>query len=655
MAIEFVTDRGRSIKLGDLLGKGGEANVYNVDGDHDVVAKVYHSAPTKDKQEKLAWMTRLSTPDLSKFAAWPVATIQRRGQGTTAGVLMPRVENAREIHELYGPAHRRTEFPTADWHFLIRAARNCAAAFSTLHAKSIIVGDVNQGNLLVTRQAVIKMIDCDSFQLTASGRLFRCTVGVAHFQPPELQTARFDSIVRTPNHDNFGLAVVIFHLLFMGRHPFSVKPLDREDISIEDAIKSTRFPYGKRASTFRVAPPPHSLQLTNISSELAGYFESAFSSATTGGGRPTASQWASALASFESKLTKCSDDAGHVYFGPINACPWCTFEHNGGPDFFVSVSVARTSTAFQTFDLEQAWSKIAFVQAPKNRFCEANRLSTANIPTFEIPPQFINEVKFQQLLKKISTAGAFASLFGLIYGPILIVTAPLAILFGIAYLTISNCSNFKEYKLQKQKISSEKRHAVSRLTAMLKTVRNRGQAEFETKFGQLELAYIQYKSLADRYTKAKAALNADASNRQRDEWLDRYYISQAVLSGIGPGRVATLQSYGIETARDISREHVSRIPGFGPVLTSTLVAWRGVCESSFHFDPLRGIPATDIQQLERTLAIERTGLMRTLQNGASTLEQIAARTNSVVSRLDAELVKAEYELAKADKEVASCS
>ena len=653
--MEYVTDRGRTIKRGSLLGKGGEASVYKGEGSRDVGAKVYHSPPTQDKQNKIAWMTRLATPELSKFAAWPIETIQQRGQATTAGVLMPRVESAREIHELYGPAHRRSEFPAADWRFLIRAARNCAAAFATLHDKSIVIGDVNQGNLLVTRQAIIKMIDCDSFQLTGNGQLFRCTVGVAHFQPPELQTARFDSVLRTPNHDNFGLAVLIFHLLFMGRHPFSVRPLDREDISIEDAIKATRFPYGKHATKFRVAPPPHSLQLANVSTQLAGYFESAFSASTTGGGRPTAKQWATALESFESSLTKCNDDAGHVYYGAVNACPWCAFERNGGPDFFVSVSVARTSTAFRTFDLDRTWSGIASIQSPKNRFRPATRISVESIPSQAVPPQFNKEIKFQKLLKDIALAGAFASLFAILYGPILVLTVPIAVLFGGFYFVISSGSNFGAYKQEKRSAANEKRQATAKINEALRINGTRGQTAFETKFKELEAAYLQYKSLADRYAREKADLQTDAANRQLAEWLDRQYISQASLSGIGPGRVATLQSYGIETALDVSRDHVRQIPGFGPSLTSKLVSWRIVCESRFRFDARKGIPKSDVQKLERRYSVERAGLIRTLQNGAAALEKIGTQTNAVVTGLDAELSKAEYEQAKAEKELASCS
>jgi DNA-binding helix-hairpin-helix protein with protein kinase domain len=63
----------------------------------------------------------------------------------------------------------------------------------------------------------VSLIDCDSFQISSHGRYFLCEVGVPLYTPPELQEKEFKHVVRTPNHDNFGLAVLLFHLLFMGR------------------------------------------------------------------------------------------------------------------------------------------------------------------------------------------------------------------------------------------------------------------------------------------------------------------------------------------------------------------------------------------------------------------------------------------------------
>lgn len=41
----------------------------------------------------------------------------------------------------------------------------------------------------------------------AAGRTFTCDVGVALFTPPALQGRPFRNLIRTPDHDRFGLAV----------------------------------------------------------------------------------------------------------------------------------------------------------------------------------------------------------------------------------------------------------------------------------------------------------------------------------------------------------------------------------------------------------------------------------------------------------------
>lgn len=76
---------------------------------------------------------------------------------------------------------------------------------------------MNERNLLVsTHDATVRIIDCDSFQVRAGSQLFVCEVGVPLYTPPELQGAALGE--RTVVHDLFGLAVVIFQLLFVGGH-----------------------------------------------------------------------------------------------------------------------------------------------------------------------------------------------------------------------------------------------------------------------------------------------------------------------------------------------------------------------------------------------------------------------------------------------------
>ncbi len=210
------------VDLGDEVGRGGEGSVFEVEGNPSLVAKVYHKLPLpEDQVAKLRAMSALWSGNLEKIAAWPRTILFDPVQRKPCGLLMSKMEGARPLHELYGTTNRRRHFPDVGWHHLVLAARNAAAAFNTLHSAGIVVGDVNQGNLLVDSKMCVRMIDCDSFQITREGKTYNCPVGSPHFTPPELQGQRLREVVRTVNHDRFGLATLIFHLLFVGRHPFA--------------------------------------------------------------------------------------------------------------------------------------------------------------------------------------------------------------------------------------------------------------------------------------------------------------------------------------------------------------------------------------------------------------------------------------------------
>jgi len=175
----------------------------------------------------------------------------------------------------------------------VNAARNVAAAFEAIHTLGHVIGDVNQGNVVIANNSVVKLIDCDSFQIAANGKLYLCEVGVPHFTPPELQNLKsFHGTPRTINHDNFGLAVLCFHLLFMGRHPFSGVYSGSEDMSIEKAIESFRFAFGKHASSKGMSPPPNCVAMDIVPPQVASLFERAFlKSDAHQDRRPKAREW----------------------------------------------------------------------------------------------------------------------------------------------------------------------------------------------------------------------------------------------------------------------------------------------------------------------------------------------------------------------------
>src|SRR5947209_2935353 len=142
---------------------------------------------------------------------------------------------------LYNPVQRLKCYPRAGWDFQVRAAWNLAAAFDEVHKAGGLVGDVNQSNAQVSTRALVRLIDCDSFQIRANGKAYLCEVRVAHYIPPELQGKSLHGLIRTENHDAFGLAVLIYQLLFVGKHPFMGIDLGSGDPPFEQLIAEFRF------------------------------------------------------------------------------------------------------------------------------------------------------------------------------------------------------------------------------------------------------------------------------------------------------------------------------------------------------------------------------------------------------------------------------
>ena len=358
---------GRPIHLGQKLGTGGEGTVFEVAAASDLVAKVYHKAPPPRTAAKLLTMVGLARDEIVRVAAWPTATLHERLGGPTVGLLMCRVKDFKEIHALYSPAHRKTTFPRADWKFLITTAMNCAATLENLHSFGVVVGDVNQSNVMVSATGLITLIDCDSYQIQANGQTYPCEVGVPLFTPPELQGQNFRGLTRTPNHDRFGLAVLIFHLLFMGRHPFAGRFLGSGEMPIERAISEYRFAYGRSARSYEMQTPMHALPLSAVSSQLVDMFERAFSQqASQGNVRPTGSDWYNTLKGFLQSLRSCPADRGHVYAAHLPSCPWCNLMKQGAPNFFISVAffIPGASQTGPMFVLATVWMRIEQIRPP---------------------------------------------------------------------------------------------------------------------------------------------------------------------------------------------------------------------------------------------------------------------------------------------------
>ena len=282
-------------------------------------------------------MVCLANPQLLALAAWPTDLLYDARTRQLAGFLMPRLTDCHPIQQLYNPVQRLRSFPRAAWNFQTHAALNLAAAFDEVHKAGCLVGDVNQSNVQVSNQALVRLIDCDSFQVRMNGKAFLCEVGVAHYIPPELQGKSLRSLVRTENHDRFGLAVLIYQLLFVGRHPYAGIYGGKGDPSFEQLIADFRFSQGPAASDWGMAPPPHTPTFADIPPELCGLFRRSFERGSETGRRPRPAEWMGALQRLEQSMAQCSADPGHKYWHGAKSCVWCRLANRGGPEYYFGV------------------------------------------------------------------------------------------------------------------------------------------------------------------------------------------------------------------------------------------------------------------------------------------------------------------------------
>lgn len=314
---------------GPLLGRGGEASLYTVPGRSDLAAKIYHN-PTEEHAEKLAAM--LAAPPVAPpqsgqhvTLAWPMnRLLEPSGEGRVIGYLMPRIDNAHLIWEIYNPGVRREICPQFHYGSLLRIAYNLAAVVRTVHECGYVAGDLNESNVLVTAQGQVTLIDVDSFQAPGRDRLYRCRVGRPEYTPPELQGVSFADVDRLPQHDTFALAVLIFQLLMQGIHPFAgTFTGNGEPNSIAARIVSGDWPYAwRRTGSIQPSPhaPPWFVLPPSIQELLQRCFEDAHTEPEL---RPSAAEWQHALEETESELTSCVRDSQHVYPRRLDRCPWC--------------------------------------------------------------------------------------------------------------------------------------------------------------------------------------------------------------------------------------------------------------------------------------------------------------------------------------------
>lgn len=659
---------------------GGEGAVFDVQNCPNLVAKLYSKPQSKERCDKLRAMAKLCSLDLLKIAAWPTATLNTGNPAVVDGILMPKVAGYLEIHHLYSVAQRKKDFPEVDWGFLLHTARNCAIAFESVHQHGHVVGDVNQKNVMVSRKGIVAFVDCDSFQVREGARIFRCGVGVDEYTPPELQGKNFASLDRVPDHDLFGLSVLIFHLLMMGRHPFAGVPLVKADIPIAKAIQGGYYAYTRATATARLKPPPHVPPITMLDPSVLDLFDRAFGTTR----RPTATEWRSSLDAAMKRLIKCKNDARHSYLGVVGHCPWCELIASARLMFFLP-GQGSSPAPFRPEVVLQLIQKLAGmdlipdpytrprspmpsgVSIPTGLRASTPRPSLQPIPLPPVYPPSAKGVASDPFLARLC-------IVGIIVGVCLLpLAAPVGLLTFIVFTAWwlilqlvdkrrrkrSHAELVSDHEYECERMDEEHEHLLAKVAAANQRLiaeweaANATWVTEEKKWLQRAVAkeaelqkqeadlfalrstnikhFTKRKKEADSFVMSHNKANQDYEREirqaemnskqiQLDGYLDRSLIRHAKLKAITNERILSLESFGIQTAKDVAMLNNQKVPGIGPVLSGRLFAWRDRLAAGF--TPKQGLPEVEKSRIANRYAPVLLPVGQTLQTAIQEIEGI---------------------------------
>lgn len=234
-------------QLGELLGRGGEAEVYPLEDRPDILFKKYHDSVLQKRREilinKIDVMKRLgqeSELGKSKNLSWPLIHVYDN-QKNWIGYAMYRADGVTMFHLAHAMAYKK-HFPDLDRIKIVAYLINLLKEVKKLHNHGIMLGDYNLQNILLDpRSDKVTLIDCDSYQIRYKDKFYACEVGTPDMTPKEHQNTPYKDLVRTLESEYFSIAIILFKALMLGRHPYDV-------VGGTDPVQNLcngKFPYGK--------------------------------------------------------------------------------------------------------------------------------------------------------------------------------------------------------------------------------------------------------------------------------------------------------------------------------------------------------------------------------------------------------------------------
>ena len=326
MAVKsYRTLKGYSISINsNPLNEGGEGKVYYISPTsyyREHCAKIFHRRikPTssqkekaKKRQYKIKYMIgnppRIKSTDKVRIC-WPVDAIMEnkeiigfimplafKGSKQLFGLTLSNINTSRHLDSNWKQQYGRS---TNEGMFSrVQICTNIALAIYEFHkAGKYVIVDLKPPNLMVTHDAKVSLIDCDSIQITSNnGTTFYSDVMTLDYAPPEYSVKNSARTKIDQSWDYFSLAVIFYQIL-TGIHPYVVRfqGINEQIDTWDYKIKNAYFAHGNKSNLLTVVPELHD-NYKYLPPELKKLFERAFlNDQYSINKRPRAEEWGQKL------------------------------------------------------------------------------------------------------------------------------------------------------------------------------------------------------------------------------------------------------------------------------------------------------------------------------------------------------------------------
>jgi DNA-binding helix-hairpin-helix protein with protein kinase domain len=621
---------------GRELGRGGEGCVYELQNHRELVLKLYAEPLPPAKIAKLEQMIAMRTEALAAYAALPADLIHDTS-GKVCGFVMKKLTAYVPLHHVFSPMDRKKMFPDKGYNFLVHVARNLSTAFHQLHQAGIVVGDVNEGNILISSSGLAAFIDCDSFQIPNGNTYFFCEVGVPRYTPPELlRLQSFERVVRTTNTDNFSLAILLFQLLFLGRHPYAGKHRGAADIDEETAIKQHQFAYSLHNLKKKLSPPPDSFDINSLPADVIALFHQAFETSD----RPTPAQWVAALGNMLTNIVTCPVSRLHSYPAPLTECPWCLFRKNRGIMYFLDDSYMQANNMLQ--NIEQ------FINGFKPETISVKKITPGPAPTklTPTPPG--------PKLAKANTLRRWVSLYLCIAGVVIALFYPIiTLLFIAAAVWVYKKSGWVKLLIAERNRRVNHHFVLhNRLTALIKNYEQPTDvAQYNSVLQNMQQLIHNFRRLPDMLEQKKKAIEEILYNQQLDDYLRQFHINDYTIPSIGKVKKTSLLDNGIRNAAHITRLATTRVPGIGPANEAILLNWRRQMSAGFVYIPDNYQITVAMQKVNDEIAQVKNQLEQQIRKEYQTLSFLKTNISNKNRLLEIQIEELTLQVRQAEVDV----